>query len=537
MGTVWRQSSKLYPAHDGDSLNHRTPLKTTETAHDTKVESLARRIAKSIDQGSLIAGSRLRSIRGCAEVEGVGRNTVVEAYNRLVARGYAEARPGSGFYVRKSGGPRTRSPARHVTEAVDVVSLLREQLEQHYEVRVGDGRPPASWMEGSELGKHLHRARLRALSAMDHGYGTPWGYLPLRETLARLLNERSIEVDARQVLLTQGANHALDLIIRHLLDAGDRVLVDSPGYYPLFGKLKLAKVEMIGVPRLSDGPDLEALQALLVAHKPKVFFTQSLAHNPTGGSLSMPKAHRLLQLADQHDLLIVEDDPFADLLPASAPRLAALDQMARVIYVGSFSKTLSAGLRVGYIAASSERASALCDLKMVTVVSTSDFVERVVHQLISGGQYRRHLARLKLQLERALAPALRFFSKIGLRVHALQAGGYYLWVELPRGFTEIELARRAAASSIFLAPGAVFYPDRQADFPVMRVHVAHASDPRFMRFMEAAARRAAPASAPRATGPGNQPPRAAPASGGAAAESGLPARLTPRLTQRPLPHL
>ena len=113
MGTVWRQSSKLYPAHDGDSLNHRTPLKTTETAHDTKVESLARRIAKSIDQGSLIAGSRLRSIRGCAEVEGVGRNTVVEAYNRLVARGYAEARPGSGFYVRKSGGPRTRLPARH----------------------------------------------------------------------------------------------------------------------------------------------------------------------------------------------------------------------------------------------------------------------------------------------------------------------------------------------------------------------------------------------------------------------------------------
>lgn len=468
------------------------PLKPSEPAHDTKAELLAHRIAKAIDQGSLIVGSRLRSIRSCAEVEGVGRNTVVEAYNRLVARGYAEARPGSGFYVRKSGGPRNRAPARHVTEAVDVVSLLREQLEQQYEVRVGDGRPPASWMEGSELGKHLRRTRAQALSALDHGYGTPWGYLPLRETLARLLNERSIEVDARQVLLTQGANHALDLIIRHHLDAGDRVLVDSPGYYPLFGKLKLAKVEMIGVPRLSDGPDLDALQALLAAHKPKVFFTQSLAHNPTGGSLSMPKAHRLLQLADQHDLLIVEDDPFADLLPASAPRLAALDQLRRVIYVGSFSKTLSAGLRVGYIAATPERVGALCDLKMVTVVSTSDFVERVVHQLISGGQYRRHLARLKTQLDRALTPALKFFGKIGLHVHTLHAAGYYLWVDLPRGFTEIELARRAAASGIFLAPGAVFYPDRQGAFPVMRVHVAYAGDPRFLRFMEAAARRSAP---------------------------------------------
>lgn len=461
-----------------------------DATQETKAELLARRLAKAIDQGKLVSGSRLRSIRGCAEIEGLARNTVVEAYNRLVARGYAQARPGSGYYVRTSSRPRTRAPARHVTEAVDVVSLLREQLEQHYEVRVGDGRPPAGWMEGSELGKHLRRGQAQALSKMDHGYGTPWGYLPLRETLARLLSERSIETDARQLLLTQGANHALDLIIRHLLDAGDRVLVETPGYYPLFGKLKLAKVQMLGVPRLADGPDLEALDKLLAAHKPKAFFIQSLAHNPTGGSLSVSKAHRLLQLAARHDLLIVEDDPFADLLPASAPRLAALDQLERVIYVGSFSKTLSAGLRVGYIAATPERASALCDLKMVTVVSTSDFVERVVHQLITSGQYRRHLARLKLQLDRALAPALRFFGKIGMTVHTVYAGGYYLWVELPRGFSEIELVRRAAASGIFLAPGAVFHPDRQGAFPVMRVNIAYAGDTRFQRFMEAAARHA-----------------------------------------------
>jgi DNA-binding transcriptional MocR family regulator len=285
-------------------------------------------------------------------------------------------------------------------------------------------------------------------------------------------------------LLTQGANHALDLIIRHLLDAGDRALVDSPGYYPLFGKLKLGKIGMIGVPRLSDGPDLDALQALAQKHKPKVFFTQSLAHNPTGGSISLPKAYRLLQLSTQYDFLIVEDDPFADLLSASAPRLAALDQLNRVIYVSSFSKTLSAGLRVGYIAASAERASVLCDLKMVTVVSTSDFVERVAHQLISGGHYRRHLGRLQARLDAALGPALKFFNKVGLAVHSGYTGGYYLWVAVPKGFTEIELARRAAASGIFLAPGAVFYPDRQGQSPVMRVNIAYASDGRFLRFME-----------------------------------------------------
>ena len=399
---------------------------------DNKVETLTKKLHKAIEQDMLPAGTRLRSVRDTARKEGLGVNTVVEAYNKLVARGYLESRPGSGFYVRKVSRIWTAAPAPHVTAAVDVVSLLREQLEQHYEVRVGDGRPPASWMEGSELGSHLRRARAEGLSAIEHGYGTPWGYQPLRETVVRLLSERSIQVHTRQVLLTQGANHALDLIIRHLLEPGDRVLVDAPGYYPLFGKLKLSKVQMLGVPRLPDGPDLETLQALMKAHRPKVFFTQSLAHNPTGGSISLPKAHKLLQLAAEFDCLVVEDDPFADLLPAAAPRLAALDQLERVLYVSSFSKTLSAGLRVGYIAGAPERISALCDLKMVTVVSTSDFVERVVHQLISAGQYRRHIARLKARLAEAHGPAVKALERAGVKVHPGDPNGYYLWVELPR---------------------------------------------------------------------------------------------------------
>jgi DNA-binding transcriptional MocR family regulator len=259
------------------------------------------------------------------------------------------------------------------------------------------------------------------------------------------------------------------------------VLVDSPGYYPLFGKLKLAEVKMVGVPRLSDGPDLDALQALAAAHRPKVFFTQSLAHNPTGGSLSLAKAHRLLQLAAQHDLQIVEDDPFADLMPASAPRLSALDQLDRVIYVSSFSKTLSAGLRVGFVAGRSSIINDLCDLKMVTLVSTSDFVERVVSQLIDGGQYRRHLTRLKARLDVARRLSLPAMERAGLRLLSPYTGGYYVWIELPRGETEIDLVRRAAAEGIFISPGSVFFPDRHSECPCMRVNIAYASDERFLR--------------------------------------------------------
>jgi DNA-binding transcriptional MocR family regulator len=460
---------------------------TVDTS-DTKAEALARRLAAAIDKGTLAPGARLRSIRDCAHKETLSRNTVVEAYNRLVARGYAEPRPGSGTYVRKPADARATAVASHVTEAVDVVSLLREQLEQHHAVRVGDGRPPASWMEASELGRHLRGARRSEVAHLGHGYGTPWGYAPLRETIVRLLHDRLIEADTRQVLLTQGANHALDLIVRQLLQPGDVVLVDAPGYYPLFGKLKLAKVDLVGVPRGPDGPDLDALRRLAALHRPKVFFTQSLAHNPTGGSISLPKAHGLLQVAAQHDFWVVDDDPFADLMPPAAPRLAALDQLQRVLYVSSFSKTLSAGLRVGYIAGPADTVAALCDLKMVTIVSTSDFVERVVCELVASGQYRKHLARLRQRLDEAHRLALRVVGRAALSVQPPDPGGYYLWAPLPRGLSEIELLRQASAKGIFIAPGSVFYPDRQPPYPAMRVNVAYAGDERFQAWLRSLAR-------------------------------------------------
>lgn len=454
----------------------------------TKTDELTQRLIQEIEQGSLAAGSRLRSVRDAARKEGVGINTVLEAYNRLVARGFAQSKPGSGFYIRGSTPSWPSTPAPHVSAAVDVVSLLREQLEQHYEVRVGDGRPPASWIEDSEIGKQLRRSRATEPETIAHGYGTPWGYLPLRETISRLLADRGIHSDSRQILLTQGANHALDLIVRHLLGPGDKVLVDSPGYYPLFGKLKLAKVQMLAIPRLEDGPDLAILQKMLKNERPRLFFTQSLAHNPTGSSISLPKAHKLLQMAAEHGCLVVEDDPFADLHPPTAPRLAALDQLDHVVYVSSFSKTLSAGLRVGYVAGSAGLISDLCDLKMVTLVSTSDFVERVVHQMISEGHYRRHLGKLKARLHALHPIAVKALRRVGAQVRPPDPGGYYLWVELPAGTDELGLIQSAAANGIFLAPGSVFYPSRGEHPPALRVNVAYANNPRFLRFIDKALR-------------------------------------------------
>ncbi len=452
----------------------------------TRVDRIVGDIAALIDKGLLKAGARVSSVRSAAVEHAVSKNTMAEAYDRLVASGYLRPRAGSGYYVAREARPEARAPRADVAEALDLVSLLREQFDQHYEVRPGDGRPPPSWMENSELGAHFG-GRRRKGDPVD-GYGSSWGYLPLREHVAVTLGHRAIRAMPEQILLTLGANHALDLIVRRLVEPGDTVFVDDPGYYPLFGKLKLAKARTVGIRRRPDGPDLDDLSAKLAHDPPKVFFTQSLAHNPTGGSLTPAVAYGLLQIANRHGFLIVEDDPFADILPAASPRLAALDQLAQVLYVGTFSKTLSASLRVGYVAASPAMAASLTDIKMLTVAATSQFVERFIFDLIVGGHYLRHLRRLKSRIERATETALVDLGRVGLRITQPQSG-FYLWAELRDGCDEIDLCRRAAAESIFLAPGQVFMPERDAVRPpAIRINVAHANHPRFLDFLGRALR-------------------------------------------------
>lgn len=423
-----------------------------------------------------------------ATAHGVSKNTLAEAYDRLVALGHLEARPGSGYYVAAARPPSGQPYAPHVVEAIDTVSLLREQLVQHYAVRVGDGRAPPAWMARFDIAKSSAGGRRLNDVGIDHGYGNPWGHLALRERIAQTLAERGIAAGTEQVLLTHGANHGLDLVARQLLQPGDVVLVDSPGYYPLFGKLRLSNVRVVGVRRLPDGPDVEDLAKKAAAFKPKVFFTQSLAHNPTGGSLTLPVAHRVLRVAAEAGLHIVEDDPFADILPNNCPRLATLDQLERVIYVGTFSKTLSASLRVGYVAGAPELMRTLCDLKMLTVVSTADFVEKLVVNLMASGQYQRHLRRLRSHVERAQRDAVAAMQGLGLTMPHTPSGGFYLWVELDPAMDELALTRAAAQESIFLAPGSIFRTERSDQPPALRVNIAYANDPRFADFMRRHAR-------------------------------------------------
>ncbi|WBO21340.1 aminotransferase-like domain-containing protein [Sphingomonas abietis] len=428
--------------------------------------------------GLLKPGERLPSIRQESERLGVGKNTVVEAYLRLVGQGFLQAKPGSGYFVVRSPPRALEDRPPPIVAATDRAALLTEQLERRLPIRPGDGRPPPGWLDASELKRYLSFQRFQDADA----YNSAWGYLPLRERLCGALGERGIACSANQMLMTHGANHALDLIIRRYVRAGDSVLVDDPGYYPLIAKLALAGVRAVGVRRLHEGPDAQDLELKVRESGARMFFTQSLAHNPTGGSITPGNAYAVLKIATAHDLTVIEDDPFADVLPYALPRLASLDQLDRVIYVGTFSKTLAASFRVGYIAANATIASEINELKVVTTVSTSAHDERLIFELIDKGHYLKHLRRLRARASRATEETVTGLEAAGYSVRRPLGGGFYLWIDLPEHLAGAPIAESAAERGIFIAPSPTFSTTKDPK-PAMRVNVAYGADPVFLDWM------------------------------------------------------
>ncbi len=225
----------------------------------------------------------------------------------------------------------------------------------------------------------------------------PEGYLPLRQQLVQRLAYADIHAEVAQIVTTNGVTHAIDLVARHFIAPGDTVFVEDPAWFVMFGRFAAFGAKIVGVPRGLDGPDIGVLANLLTRHQPKLFVIGSVLHNPTSTSISAANAHRLLKLADQYGFTIVEDDVYGDLHPGRGLRLASLDQLRRVIYIGGFSKTLAANLRVGYIATAPEIAQPIADLKMLTGLTSSELPERVVARVLAEGHYRRHVDRLRAQ--------------------------------------------------------------------------------------------------------------------------------------------
>jgi DNA-binding transcriptional MocR family regulator len=278
-------------------------------------------------------------------------------------------------------------------------------------------------------------------------------------------------------------------VIKRLVRPGDAVLVDDPGYYNVFGYLRMHGARLLGVPRNADGPDVGVLRRLAAEHRPKVYFTQTVMQNPTGTDMSPAVMYRVLQASEELDLTIIEDDTYGDLQTASSPRLATLDQLNRVVYVRSFSKTLSGSLRVGFLAAGRSLADDFINLKVLSCITTSQFIERLLYLILTEGHYRKYVEHLRERVDQARAGMIRLMKTVGMQVFAEPVGGNFVWARFAHIEDAATLSEAALRDGVMLAPGAVFRPNLEPS-PYMRFNVALYADPRLRRVLGKIARSA-----------------------------------------------
>jgi len=243
---------------------------------------------------------------------------------------------------------------------------------------------------------------------------------------------------------------------------------------------------LLPVPMTPQGPDLGALDKLAAQYRPKLYLTNAGLQNPTGIRMGQAVAHRLLGLAQRHGFRILEDDIFRDFEAQPGMRLAALDGLAHVIHLGSFSKTLSAATRIGYLAADPATLADLADLKLAMSFGNNELSARIIYQLLSDGSYRKHVATLRDRLTRCRLQVARRLDALELKSWSADSGeGLFLWMALPRGLSATAIAAEALKSGIVLAPGSVFSPmsDESRWQNYLRFNVAQSVDPRLVNVL------------------------------------------------------
>jgi DNA-binding transcriptional MocR family regulator len=438
-------------------------------------------LAAQIEGRRLAEGTRLPSVRQLAKQLGVGVFTVVGAYDRLVARGLIEARQGSGFFV----AARANLPAPVAIEQAGppdtVLGLAQQALEvDRVTVPAGSGFLPPAWLAEAVTPTVMARVAKHAHSLFRPT--PPQGEPGLRELLADRLRLKGINAASGQILITFGASQAFDLLARALLVPGDAVLVEDPGYFVLFAQLARHGLRLLPVPRQADGPDLEAVETLCRLHRPRLMFTQTLLHNPTGSNTSPAKCHRLLGLAEKHGLLIVEDDVYGDFAPDQALRLAQIDEFEHVIHVGGFSKALGPGLRVGFVAAAPAIIRQLMEQKILSVLSGALLPELVVAEVLRSGRFRRHAEQLRRRLAKTHGMARKALAAAGVMFDEQAGAGLFLWGRVPEGIDVGVLVRTAREHGILLAAGRLFSPAGGCQTH-LRFNVVHATDPALSAFL------------------------------------------------------
>lgn len=425
---------------------------------------LADLVAGQIADGTFQPGDRIPSVRRLHEQHGVSLSTAVEACRLLESRGLVASRPRSGFYVERAARPSRAQPP------TSTLSLQEQRVDASLSVKLnlGIGNPQqptlGAAVQGPELMaipalNRLLSQALRLQPTACHSYDAPPGSPVLRRAIAQRGTDAGYLVSPDEVVITSGAKEAVYLSIRAVTRPGDTVAIESPAYYALLEVLASLELKVVEVP--SDpvaGIDQTALAEVLATHAIAALALVSNFSNPTGSCMSDADKAALVALLDDHDVPLVEDDVYGDLV-FHGPRpkaIKAFDTNGRVLYCGSFSKTVSPGLRVGW-ALPGRYQNELEHLKLVVNQATATAPQLAIAGFVESGGFDRHLHRVRRVYARQMDQMIDAIDAVlpGDSRHTTPSGGHVLWVQVP-GLNSIALYEVAAAQGIHLAPGPMF---------------------------------------------------------------------------------
>lgn len=426
-------------------------------------EDLARQIATGVNR----PGDRLPGVRSHAQLRGVSVATVVAAYRKLEDEGYIEARSRSGFYVRArqtiqtiegTASPVASSP-RPVTGQAMAMALIKAANDPGI-VQLGAAVPDPAYLPTHAVARALARIA-RTERSRAAAYMMPPGAPELRRQIARRMSQTGGSISADEVIITTGCQEALSLALRAVTRPGDVVAVESPAFYGLLHVLESLELEALEIPaEPREGVALDALGFALDRWKVAACVLVPNFSNPLGYCMSDDRKRALVELLAQRGIPLIEDDVYGDLgfgnrRPSTCKGLMP---QADILYCSSFSKTLSPGLRIGWVAAGGRHRERIEYLKYVTSIASPTVPQLATAELLENGRYERYLREVRGRYASAVArmsdAVMNYFPE-GTRI-SQPVGGFVLWVELPHDVDGFDLARRALSQGVSIAPGTLF---------------------------------------------------------------------------------
>lgn len=430
-----------------------------------KYLDIANQLRDQILSGQLIVGSRLPSIREASARYDAGINTIRRVYEQLEDWRLVNVKPKSGYFVSQARLHTKEPPTSEPSSGKACV--VRTSIPVRLNASVSNGPKPTlgpavqspELMPMTEINKLITKTS-KHYPERCHSYAAPPGSPELRQTIAARMSEIGVRVTAEEIIITSGAKEAVYLSIKAAAPPGSIVVVESPAYYALLEVLSSLHLKAIEV--ASDavsGLNLEQLEHTLSKYDVAAVALCSNYSNPLGYTMSDDKKKALYEIIQRHDVMLIEDDVYGDLCfcPPRPKAIKSFDEEGRVLYCGSFSKTISPGLRLGW-AIAGKLAERVELLKLVVNQTTAMLPQLVVADFLASGAYDRHLRSIRSRLAQQCSDAIQSIEKHfpeSVKISA-PTGGHVLWIELPKEVDAMDLYEQALEYEIQIAPGPIF---------------------------------------------------------------------------------